>query len=91
MADPKMIQAMTGPIRNKIESLGENRDLSELTPELAEEVTRAISEAIAQAGVDGYRMFLQLYGVREPDGEEISKEEAARNSRNPLTKSPSAF
>jgi hypothetical protein len=73
----EMIQEMTSTIKQEIELFGKNRDFSELTPELAEEVTQGIMQAIAQAGMAGYRAFLGSYEVHEPvieaDGEEFRK------------------
>jgi hypothetical protein len=69
-----MIQAMTDTIKQKIESFCEDRNLSILSPELGEEITEGITQALAQAGVAGYRAFLESYEVRERsidvDGEE---------------------
>lgn len=66
MVVTRMIQAMTDTIKQKIEFFCENRDFSKLTPELAEAITEGISRAIAQAGVAGYRAFLESYEEHAP-------------------------
>ena len=48
-----MIEAAMRVFKQKIVDFGENHDLSELTPELADVMGRALLDALAQAGQAG--------------------------------------
>lgn len=60
-----MIEAAMRVFKQKIVDFGENHDLSELTPELADVMGRALLDALAQAGQAGYAAFLESYDVKE--------------------------
>lgn len=68
-----MITAMVNTIKQNMEIFGENHDLSLLTPENAEAVTKAIDQATSAGAVAGYRAYLESHEVRErsiPVGDE---------------------
>ena len=73
MVVERMIEAGIAEIKRNLRTFCENRDLEALTPELAEEMTRGIKQAISLAGVAMYRTFLLGYEVHaseiEVDGE----------------------
>lgn len=69
-----MIEAAMTEFKRKITKFGENHDLSDLTPDLAEHMGRFLQEALACAGQASYSAFLQSYDteqdvVRDAHGE----------------------
>ena len=67
MVVERMIEAGIEEIKQKVRSFCENRDLKALTPELAEEISGGIKEAVSSAGVAMYRAFLLSYEVDAPE------------------------
>ena len=58
-----LIDAATHEFKQKIIACGDKWDQEELTPELAEQMTRGIKEALAAAGVAALQTFLESYEV----------------------------
>lgn len=58
-----MIEAGIAEIKQNLRTFCENRDLEALTPELAEEISRGIKQAISLAAVAMYRSFLLSHEV----------------------------
>lgn len=56
-----MIDAMCAEIKQNVNEFCSNTDLTQLTPQLAEQMSQALSGALAAGGVAGYRTFLRQY------------------------------
>jgi 2-methylcitrate dehydratase PrpD len=52
MTTQMMIDAVCDEIKQKLNDFCSHADLEHLTPEVAEEMSRALSDALAAAGVD---------------------------------------
>lgn len=69
----RMIEAGIAEIKQNVRTFCENRNLDSLTPELAEEMTQGLKQAVSSAGVAMFREFLSAYEVYAPrievDGE----------------------
>lgn len=60
-----IIAAMLNTIKQNMESFGENHDVSRLTPESAEALTRGMTQAVSEGAVAGYRTYLESHEIRE--------------------------
>jgi len=56
-----MIDAVCDEIKQNLNAFCSHADLEHLTPEVAEQMSRALSDALGAAGVAGYRTFLSQY------------------------------
>jgi hypothetical protein len=61
----RMIAGMIDTIKQNMTTLGENHDLTHLTPELAKAATKVMLDALSLGGVAGYQALLESYEVRE--------------------------
>ncbi len=61
----KMIEAATREFKQNLSAHCEKLDLESLTPQLAEQVTSGLQEALKAAGVAALRAFLEAYEVDE--------------------------
>lgn len=57
----EMVDAAMAEFKRTMADFCDNEDLSELTPEAAEHMSRALQASLARAGVAGYRAFLLSY------------------------------
>ena len=60
-----MVEAAMAEIKRIVMSFCEERDLSELTPEVAEQMSGVLQQALACAGQASYRAFLLAYETEE--------------------------
>lgn len=85
-----MIEAAMAEFKQRITEFGEDHDLTDLTPDLAERMGRFLQEALACAGQASYSAFLQSYDteqevVRDAHGEVFRfKGKRARRFMTPL-------
>ena len=61
----EMIEAATWEFKQKLSAHCKNLDLESLTPQLAEQVTSGLGEALKACGIAGLRTFLEAYEVDE--------------------------
>jgi hypothetical protein len=61
MVIKEMVESAVAEFKQKLMAIGEKRDLSTLTPELAEQVCKDVKAASARAGAVAYRAFLSSY------------------------------
>jgi hypothetical protein len=61
-----MIEAATYEFKQKLHTVCNGEDLAELTPQVAEQVTQGLQEALAAAGVAALRTFLQACETTRP-------------------------
>ena len=61
----EMIEAATREFKQKLSAHCENLDLESLTPQLAEQVTSGLGEALKACGIAALRTFLEAYEVDE--------------------------
>ena len=66
-----MIDAMCDEIKQNLNDFCNHADLERLTPEVAEQMSRALSRALSAGGVAGYSAFLCQY---ESDTDTIAHE-----------------
>ncbi len=60
-----MVDAAMAEIKRNLMSFCEESELSKLTPELAEGMSRGLQEALACAGRESFRVFLQAYEIED--------------------------
>ena len=60
-----MIDAVCDEIKQELNAFCEHADLDRLTPEVAEQMSQALSDALGTGGVAGYRAFLRQYECAE--------------------------
>ena len=61
-----VIEAATQEFKQKLSHQCKDLDLDRLTPELAEQLSRGLKQALSAAGVAGFRTFLQGYEEEAP-------------------------
>lgn len=61
MSVDQMVEAVVTEFKQNVERFCENRDLGALTPDLAEQISSDLKDALAKAGAAGYRTFLKSY------------------------------
>jgi hypothetical protein len=60
-----MVEAAMSEFKQNLQVFCETVDFSSLTPEVAERMSSGLQQALARAGVAGYRSFLQAFEVQE--------------------------
>ena len=60
-----MVEAAMSEFKQNIRAFCETVDFSSLTPEVAEGMSRGLQQALARAGVAGYRAFLQEFETQK--------------------------
>ena len=61
-----VIEAATQEFKQKLSHQCKDLDLDRLTPELAEQLSRGLKQALSAAGVAGFRTYLQGYEEEAP-------------------------
>ena len=61
-----VIEAATEEFTQKLRQQCQNLDLERLTPELADQLSGSLKQALSAAGVAGFRTFLQGYEEEAP-------------------------
>ena len=79
----KLIAAATHEFKQKIIACGDKLDQEQLTPELAEQMTQGIKEALAAAGVAALQTFLESYEV---EAETLAVEDTLYRYKQPSGK-----
>src|SRR5210317_1128565 len=66
MIVPEITKVAIRTFRQKMESFGENRNVEQLTAELAEQITSALKDALTAAGAAALQAFVQSYNPTDP-------------------------